>query len=107
MNASLLAAATDELHDTLSEWAHAAQPPQFIVRRMLPGSSRIVVDIVGPKSRDIDRFVLSYHPAEAGTAPISISATAGTLTTTQREATVQTLTELQRWMGVITKVCNL
>lgn len=107
MNASLLAAAADELHDTLSEWAHATQPPRFIVRRMLPGSSRIVVDIVGPKSSSIDRFVLNCHACKEGTAPIAISATAGTLTTTKRETTVRSLLGLQCWMNLVAKVCNL
>jgi hypothetical protein len=107
MNASLLAFATDELHSTLSEWAHAAQPPQFIVRRMLPGSSRIVVDIVRPQSPNIDRFVLNVSPIQEDAVPISISATAGTLTTTQQETTVQSLTGLQCWMNLIAKVCNL
>jgi hypothetical protein len=107
MNAPLLAAAADELHDTLSEWAHATKPPQFIVRRMLPGSSRIVVDIVGPKSSSIDRFVLNCRACEEDAARIAISVTAGTLTTTKQETAVRSLAGVQRWMNQIAKVCNL
>lgn len=103
----LFEAATDELHDSLSGWAHAASPPRFIVRRMLPGSNRIVVDIARPRSPSIDRFVLGYRPAPAGVAPMAISATAGTLTTTRKETTVQSLARLQHWMDEIAQLCNL
>lgn len=108
MSASLVTAATDELHDHLSAWAHEAQPPQFIVRRLLPGNNNITVDIVGTQSTsDIDRFVLAYRPHEDGGSPTTITASAGTLTTTKHKTTVQTLNGLQRWMDETKKVCNL
>ena len=109
MSTPLFAAATDELHDHLSAWAHHTQPSQFIVRRLLPGSNRITVDIVGSRpTSDIDRFVLAYRPhEEGGHSPVTITASAGTLTTTKHKTTVQSLVGLQRWMDETTKVCNL
>ena len=101
MNAALIASATDELHDRLSAWAHGAQPARFVVRRLLPESNRITVDIVGAQLSHIDRFVVALGPAAA------ITATAGTLSMTQAEKTVHSLEDLQRWMRDTASVCNL
>ena len=101
MNAARAAAATDDLHDRLSAWAHKARPARFIVRRLLPESNRITVDIVGAQPSSIDRFVVALGPATA------ITATAGTLSRTQAEKTVHSLEDLQHWMRRTAPVCNL
>lgn len=92
----LFDAATDELHAQLSEWAHAARPSRFVVRRLLPESNTITVDIAKPRPADVDRFVVAYR---ADRPPVTtITAKAGTLTTTECEATFETAEALQRWM---------
>ena len=91
-----LDAATDELHAQLSAWAHAAQPPRFVVRRLLPESNTITVDISKPRPSVADRFVVAYREDRPpGTA---ITATVGTLTTTESKATFDTTEALQQWM---------
>ena len=94
----LFDAATDELHAQLSAWAHAARPPRFVVRRLLPESNTITVDISKPRpaTTNADRFVVAYREDRAPAT--IITATAGTLTTTEREATFDTTEALQRWM---------
>jgi len=101
MNAARITAATDDLHDRLSSWAHQARPARFIVRRLLPESNRITVDIVGARPSGIDRFVVALGPAT------TITATAGTLSRTQAEKTVHSLEDLLHWMGHTAPVCNL
>ena len=91
-----LDAATDELHAQLSAWAHAAQPPRFVVRRLLPESNTITVDIAKPRPANADRFVVAVR--EDRIPATVITATVGTLTTTEREATFETAEALQRWM---------
>ena len=92
----LLDAATDELHAQLSAWAHAARPPRFVVRRLLPESNTITVDIAKPRPSIADRFVVAYR--EDRLPGTLIAATVGTLTTTEREATFDTAEALQQWM---------
>ena len=114
----LFDAAADELHTHLSEWAHCEKPQRFIVRRLRSGSNTITVDIVRPQPVGVDRLVLTFAPHEAGNCdadgvnlqqrklPTTISAVAGTLTTTQRQTTVGTLRRLQCWMREVAQVCN-
>lgn len=63
----LFDAATDELHAQLSAWAHAARPPRFVVRRLLPESNTITVDISKPRpaTTNADRFVVAYREDRA------------------------------------------
>ena len=93
---ALFDAATDELHAQLSAWAHAAHPPRFVVRRLLPESNTITVDIAKPRPTNADRFVVAYR--EDRPPATVIAATMGTLTTTEREATFDSAEALQRWM---------
>lgn len=94
----LFDAATDELHAQLSAWAHAARPSRFVVRRLLPESNTITVDIAKPRpaATTADRFVVAVR-ADRIPATV-ITATVGTLTTTEREATFDSAEALQRWM---------
>ena len=92
----LFDAATDELHAKLSAWAHAARPSRFVVRRLLPESNTITVDIAKPRPANADRFVVAVR--EDRIPATVITATVGTLTTTEREATFETAEALQRWM---------
>jgi len=93
----LFDAATDELHAQLSEWAHAARPARFVVRRLLPESNTITVDIAKPRpTTNADRFVVAVR--EDRIPATVITATVGTLTTTEREATFDSAEALQRWM---------
>jgi len=92
----LFDAATDELHAQLSEWAHAARPSRFVVRRLLPESNTITVDIAKPWPANADRFVVAVR--EDRIPATVITATVGTLTTTEREATFDSAEALQRWM---------
>ena len=101
MNAARVASATDDLHHRLSAWAHEARPARFIVRRLLPESNRITIDIVGAQPSSVDRFVVALGPAAA------ITATAGTLSRTQAEKTVHSLEDLQLWMRHTASVYNL
>ena len=63
--------AVSELHHELSEWAHTAEPPEFIVRRLLADGNDITVDVVGLHTKEIDRFVVTIGrenlTAKAGT----------------------------------------
>jgi hypothetical protein len=97
---------TDELHARLSEWAHhdAKAQSRVVVRRLLPGSNTITIDIAKPRPSNADRFVVAYRTDQL---PATIVATVGTLTTTEREATFDTLEALQKWMLEIAQVCNL
>ena len=89
---------TDELHARLSEWAHhgAEAQSRIVVRRLLPGSNTITIDIASPRPANADRFVVAYR--EDRIPATIITATVGTLTTTEREATFETTEALQRWM---------
>jgi len=107
----LFDAATDDLHAQLSSWAHGARPQRFIVRRLLPESNTITMDLVGARPADIDRFVVAFRPHEDGNCdadgvnllqrrlPTAITATAGTLTTTRLKKTLHTPEALQRWVS--------
>ena len=64
--------AVNELHHELSEWAHTADPPEFVVRRLLVDGNDITVDVVAPPTREIDRFIVSLGREQ-------LRATAGTL----------------------------
>ena len=68
----LLYDAVSNLHRELSEWAHAANPPEFIVRRLLTDRNDITVDVVGLRTKEIDRFVVSLDAER-------LTAMAGTL----------------------------
>jgi hypothetical protein len=97
---------TEELHFQLSEWAHhgAAAQSRVVVRRLLPGSSTIVVDLASPRPANVDRFLVAYCKNRR---PATIAATAGTLTTTERKATFDSADALQRWMLETAQNCNL
>lgn len=97
---------TDELHARLSEWAHhgAEAQSRVVVRRLLPGSNTITIDIARPGPSNADRFVVAYRTDRL---PATIVAKVGTLTTTVREATFDTTEALQRWMLEIAQNCNL
>lgn len=107
----LFDAATDELHAQLSSWAHGARPQRFIVRRLLPESNTITMDLVGARPAGIDRFVVAFGPREDGNCetdgvnlrhrrlPTAITATAGTLTTTRLKKTLHTPEALKRWVS--------
>ncbi len=97
---------TDELHAQLSEWAHHGAEAQrrIVVRRLLPGSNTITIDISSPRPANVDRFVVAYRRDRL---PATITATAGTLTTTEHEATFDSTESLQRWMLETARVCNL
>jgi len=84
-----------ELHHDLSEWAHTADPPEFIVRRLLADGNDITVDIVAPPTREIDRFVVSLGKEQ-------LTAMAGALGV-ERKGRAWTrasfhMGDLQRWM---------
>ena len=98
--------ATDELHARLSEWAHHSAEAQsrLVVRRLLPGSNAITIDIAKPRPSNADRFVAAYRTDRL---PATIVATVGTLTTTEREATFDTVEALQKWVLETAQVCNL
>lgn len=120
MNA-LFDAATDELHDHLSAWAHGTPSPSpgVVVRRLLPGSNTITIDVVGASARSVDRFEVAFRPNVVGNRsadgvnlanrkrPAAITATAGTLSTTRREATLHSTEALRQWMRDTVQVCNL
>ena len=95
LDALHLCDAACDLHALLSKWAHAADPPQFIVRRMLVDRDDITIDIVGPPTREIDRFVVSLDAER-------LTATAGTLGVERRSRTWPRssfeLGDLQCWM---------
>jgi hypothetical protein len=97
---------TDELHARLSEWAHhgAESQSRVVVRRLLPGSNTITIDIATPRPGNADRFVVAYRTDRL---PATIVAKVGTLTTTVREATFDTTEALQRWMLETAQLCNL
>ena len=97
---------TDELHARLSEWAHHGTEAQsrIVVRRLLPGSNTITIDIATPRPANTDRFVVAYRE---DALPTTIVATVGTLTTTDRKATFDTTEALQQWMLEAVQVCNL
>lgn len=97
---------TDELHARLSEWAHHGTEAQsrIVVRRLLPGSNTITIDIASPRPANADRFVVAYRTDRL---PATIVARLGTLTTTEREATFDTPEALQQWMLKTARVCNL
>ena len=96
---------TDELHARLSEWAHHGTEAQsrIVVRRLLPGSNTITIDISTPRPANADRFVVEYRKDRL---PATISAKAGTLTTTVHEATFDSAEALQRWMLESVQLCN-
>jgi len=83
------------LHGQLSEWAHAADPPTFIVRRMLVDRDDMTIDIVRPPTREIDRFIVSLNAER-------LTVTAGTLGVERRSRTWPRssfeLGDLQCWM---------
>ena len=87
--------AVGELHHELSEWAHAADPPEFIVRRLLVDGNDITVDVVGLHTKDIDRFVVRMGKEK-------LTAMAGTLGVERQGRTWPRSTfqmgDLQCWM---------
>jgi|SaaInlV_125m_DNA_1040241.scaffolds.fasta_scaffold34844_1 hypothetical protein len=98
--------AVSELHHELSEWAHTADPSEFIVRRLLVDRDVITIDIVGAPKRGLDRFVVNVGKR-------SLTATAGTLgfeavewrTWAQPSFTTG---HLQCWMrSTVAETCNL
>lgn len=96
--------AVNELHHELSEWAHTANPPEFIVRRLLVDGNDITVDIVAPPTREIDRFVVSLGKEQ-------LTAMAGALGV-EREGRVWSrsafrLEDLQGWFRTTAGTCNL
>ena len=96
--------AVSELHHELSEWAHTTDPPEFIVRRLLVDGNDITVDIVGPSTVGIDRFVVSLGKED-------LTAMAGTLGV-KREGRAWPrasfrLEDLQVWMRAIVGTCDL
>ena len=95
---------TDELHATLSDWAIESPDARVVVRRTLPGSNTITIDISTPRPANADRFVVEYRK---DMLPATISARAGTLTTTAREASFDSAEALQRWMLESVQLCNL
>ncbi len=95
---------TDDLHATLSNGASASPDARVVVRRTLPGSNVIVIDISEPRPANADRFVVEYRK---DMLPATIAAKAGTLTTTVREATFDSAEALQRWMLESVQLCNL
>ena len=97
---------TDELHARLSKWAHhgAEAQSRVVVRRLLPGSNTITIDIAIPRPANTDRFVVAYR---TDGLPTTIVATTGTLTTTVRKASFDTTEALQQWMLETVQVCNL
>jgi hypothetical protein len=93
-----------ELHHELSEWAHTADPPEFIVRRLLVDGNDITVDIVAPPTREIDRFVVSLGEEQ-------LTAMAGALGV-KREGRVWPrssfrLEDLQSWFRATAGTCDL
>ena len=95
---------TDELHAKLSDWAIESPDARVVVRRTLPGSNTITIDIATPRPANTDRFVVAYR---VDALPTTIVATVGTLTTTDRKATFDTTEALQQWMLEAVQVCNL
>ena len=72
---ALFDAATDELHAYLSSRLHTSSRSAMVVRRLLPDSNEITVDLSAHRTAEIDRFVLSC----LADAPNTITASAGTL----------------------------
>ena len=87
--------AVNELHHELSEWAHTAEPLEFIVRRLLVDGNDITVDVVGLHTKDIDRFVVRMGKEK-------LTAMAGTLGVERQGRTWPRSTfqmgDLQCWM---------
>jgi len=93
-----------DLHHKLSEWAHTADPPEFIVRRMLVDRNDITVDIVGAPKRGLDRFVVRVGRDD-------LTAMAGTLGV-EREGRVWSrssfrVKDLQGWFHATVVTCDL
>lgn len=93
-----------DLHNELSEWAHAASPPEFIVRRLLVDRNDITVDIVGAPKRGLDRFVVRIGRE-------NLTAMAGTLGV-EREGRVWSrssfrMKDLQGWFHATAGTCDL
>ena len=111
--------ATDRLHDQISDWAHCAIHPSVVVRRLLPGSNTITVDIIKPHTHSVDRFAVTFRLHSEGNRvidgvnlrerklPVAITATTGTLNTVDREVTFFSHDTLWVWMLSIARVCNL
>ena len=96
--------AVSDLHHELSEWAHTADPPQFVVRRLLADRNDITVDIVGAPKRGLDRFVVRMGKED-------LTAMAGTLGV-EREGRVWPrasfrMEDLQSWFRTTVGTCDL
>ena len=96
--------AVSDLHHVLSEWAHTANPPEFVVRRLLTDRNDITVDIVGAPKRGLDRFVVRLGKE-------NLTAMAGTLGV-EREGRVWPrssfrLKDLQSWLRDTVGTCDL
>ena len=96
--------AVNELHHELSEWAHTADPPEFIVRRLLVDGNDITVDVIAPPTREIDRFVVSLGKEQ-------LTAMAGALGVERKgrawsRASFR-LEDLQSWFRATVGTCNL
>jgi len=87
--------AVSNLHNQLSEWAHTADPPEFIVRRLLADRNDITIDVVGLRTSWIDRFVVTLNAKE-------LTAMAGTLGVERKSRAWPcasfAMGNLQRWM---------
>ena len=96
--------AVSDLHHELSEWAHMADPPQFVVRRLLADRNDITVDIIGAPKRGLDRFVVRMSKED-------LTAMAGTLGV-EREGRVWPrasfrMEDLQSWFRATVGTCDL
>ena len=87
-------AATDELHTYLSSRLHTSSKSAMVVRRLLPDSNEITVDLSAHRTAEIDRFVLSCLPEAPGT----ITATAGTLNRPRHTRTFASHRDVLAWM---------
>lgn len=92
--AALFDVATDELHAYLSSRLHTTSRSAMVVRRLLPNSNQITVDLSARPTADIDRFVLSCLPE----APDTITATAGTLNRPRYTRTFASHRDVLAWM---------
>ena len=94
LQSALFDAATDELHAYLSSRLHTSSRSAMVVRRLLPDSNEITVDLSEHRTAEIDRFVLACR----ADAPGTIIVTAGTLNRPRQTRTFASHHDALPWM---------
>lgn len=94
LRSALFDEATDDLHAYLSSRLHTSSRSPMVVRRLLPDSNEITVDLSAHRTTNIDRFVLSC----LADAPGTITASAGTLNRPRQTRTFASHRDVLAWM---------